>query len=771
MSTWQPLLEDATVSLDAWDIAACRAALTDARALAASWGDTTAVAMCDLLAERAALLVTALPASATSKTASGAAVLMHTMLRAEIALASGEPCDAAVPELPPACTKDAIVAAALVALARFVDPKATPLLVAGANDVASREDARGFQHLVMALDAEARGESGLPMLERALAEAARRGSRALEHAALRMREAACARRGAAGEEQKARANIVAMTESWILGLGPADAASALARPDRRRLMEPRTLVAAASLERIVDVALALAQERNVERLANLALDAAVAEARAERGVLFLSDPGGGHTIAATRFVDASAAERGILGLSSSLARRVIESGEAIVSRDVRVDPRLSKVDSLGIDVTSVLCAPIVARAAVEGAIYVDRRFQGRPFDADAVSVVRAFGAMLASSLVTARTVGELEGARAELADALATRTVQRDQAKRELAEVRDYLPAGTSGLVGRGPAMKRLLSTIARVAPADVPVLVCGETGTGKELVARAIHDASSRRDRPLVALNCGALSESLLEAELFGAERGAYTSAVSARPGVLVAADGGTLFLDEVGDMPMAMQVALLRVLETGEVRPVGGTKTRKVDVRIVAASHHDLVALERKGSFRADLRFRLEVVRIEVPALRDRLEDVPELTAHLLAEVRKRYNLPVRRLSREALDALRVRSWDGNVRELRHVLASAALSATGEVILATDLPPERSGKEKDGTASAGGANVPSPEMPEDGHAARADAIRRALRSTAGRRSAAAQLLGLSRSTFYRYLELYRIDPKEFAAPMDEKP
>jgi transcriptional regulator with GAF, ATPase, and Fis domain len=715
--------------------------------------------MCDLLAARAALLV-----SLPSAIPPAQAGFVHTMLRAEIALASGEPTDAAVPELSLTCSKDAIIAAALVALARFVDPKATPLIITGAKDVASREDARGYQHLVVALDAEARGESGLPMLERALAVATERGSRALEHAALRMREAACARRGAASEEQATRAKIIAMTESWILALGPTDAASAAARPDRRRLTEPRGVASAASLERIVDVALALAQERNVDRLANLALDTAMAEARAERGVLFLSDASSGQTIAATRFADASAAERGILGLSSTLARRVIESGEAIVSHDVRVDPRLSKVDSLGVDVTSVLCAPIVARAAVEGAIYIDRRFQGSPFDADAVSVVRAIGAMLASSLVTARTVRELEGARAELADALATRTVQRDQAQRELAEVRDHVPAGTSGLVGRGPAMKRLLETIARIAPSDVPVLVWGETGTGKELVARAIHDASARRDRPLVALNCGALSESLLEAELFGAERGAYTSAVSARPGVLVAADGGTLFLDEVGDMPMAMQVALLRVLETGEVRPVGGTKTRKVDVRVIAASHHDLVALERKGSFRADLRFRLEVVRVEVPALRDRLEDMPELTAHLIAEVRKRYNLPMRRLSREALDALRNRSWDGNVRELRHVLASAALSATGEVILPTDLPTERSGKEPS-------PNVPSPEVPEDGHAARADAIRRALRSTAGRRSAAAQLLGLSRSTFYRYLELYRIDPKEFGAPMDEKP
>jgi DNA-binding NtrC family response regulator len=408
---------------------------------------------------------------------------------------------------------------------------------------------------------------------------------------------------------------------------------------------------------------------------------------------------------------------------------------------------------VAVDVTSILCVPIVARGAIEGAIYLDRRLRGRPFDEDAVAAARAIGSVLASSLVTARTLAELEKARAELSEALANRTVERDDVQRQLAEVRSELPAGEGGIVGRAPAMAALMVTIRRVAPSDVPVLIHGETGTGKELVARAIHAASARRDKRLVAVNCGALSESLLEAELFGAERGAYTSAVAPRPGLLVSADGGTLFLDEVGDMPPAMQVALLRVLETGEVRPVGGSRTRKVDVRVLAASHADLVALERQGRFRADLRFRLEVVRIEVPALRDRLDDLPLLAEHLLAEVRKRYSLPMCHLSREAMDALRARPWPGNVRELRHVLASAALHSGDGVITPADLPVER-------------APTPVPQPPRaeiDGHAERAEAIRRALRATAGQRARAAQLLGISRSTFYRYLEMYRIDPAEF--------
>ncbi len=769
---WQTHFDSAAASLDGWEVAACRAACAKGRALAASWGDAAAVAYVEILTARASLLLAAAPNAMLLATTPSADALAHPRVaveyarfQAELALATGAACAAAPPRLAESSPVETIATAALTTLARFVDPRAHLPRIIGAPSIAARADARGWQHLVTSLDAEASGASGWAELDRAMA-GGQEGGRALEWAALTMRMAFCERRGAASEEQAARSQLAAMLERWALSLPPADAASALARPDRQKLLEPRTSgAAAASLARLVDVTLAMAQEREVDRLVNFALDAAVEGAHAERGVLVLAGEGGNHRVAATRFVDATAAEHGVLGLSSSLVRRAIEAGEVVVSDNVRVDPRLASVESVAAEVTSILCVPIVARAAVHGAIYLDRRARGRPFDEDAVAAARAIGAMLASSLVTARTLtdletrtGELETARAELADALATRTLKRDQVQRQLAEARDHLPAGASGLVGRGAAMKRLLTTIGRVAASDVPVLIAGETGTGKELVARAIHEASARRDRALVALNCGALSESLLEAELFGAERGAYTSAVTSRPGVMMAADGGTLFLDEVGDMPIAMQVALLRVLETGEVRPVGGTKARNVNVRVLAASHQDLVQLEQRGSFRADLRFRLEVVRIEVPPLRDRLEDLPELCAHLLADVRQRYGLPARRLSREALDALRARRWVGNVRELRHVLASAALSATGEVILPLDLPADRQG--------ASASEPPKSAIPEDGHAARVDAIRRALRATAGQRGRAAQLLGMSRSTFYRYLELYQIDPSEFGRP-----
>jgi len=302
-------------------------------------------------------------------------------------------------------------------------------------------------------------------------------------------------------------------------------------------------------------------------------------------------------------------------------------------------------------------------------------------------------------------------------------------------------------LVGRGPAMERLRRIIARVGASDVPVLVSGETGSGKELVARAIHAASPRRARPFVAVNCGALCDNLLAAELFGAERGAYTGATTSRPGLFVTADGGTLLLDEVGDMSPAMQTSLLRVLETSEVQPLGATRSRKVDVRVLAASHRDLFDLTRKGTFRDDLRYRLEVVRIEVPPLRDRMEDVPVLCQHVLREVQQRYNLPDRQLAPATLQALCARRWSGNVRELRHLLVSAALTAEDVMILPGDLPPERS--TQDSTAGVEQPDVPA----RNNHAARTDSVHGALRATAGHHGRAAQRLGISRSTLYRYL------------------
>jgi two-component system, NtrC family, response regulator HydG len=247
---------------------------------------------------------------------------------------------------------------------------------------------------------------------------------------------------------------------------------------------------------------------------------------------------------------------------------------------------------------------------------------------------------------------------------------------------------GMSALVGKSAAMRDLYALIERVALAAAPVLIRGESGTGKELIARALHDAGPRRERPFLAINCTALPESLLESELFGHTRGAFTGAISARAGLFVEASGGTLFLDEIGDMAPALQAKLLRVVQQGEVRPVGSDESRAVDVRVIAATHQALEERLADGRFRQDLFYRLNVVPITVPSLRERLDDVPMLAEHFLAAARARNpHSPVARVTPEVVTALSRYSWPGNVRELENLIERLVVVGTNAVIGLPDL------------------------------------------------------------------------------------
>jgi two-component system, NtrC family, response regulator HydG len=246
-----------------------------------------------------------------------------------------------------------------------------------------------------------------------------------------------------------------------------------------------------------------------------------------------------------------------------------------------------------------------------------------------------------------------------------------------------------SNLIGNSAAIRAVRERVQRLADAPAPAIVTGETGTGKGLVARALHADSRRSGGPFVSVNCAALPESLLESELFGHLRGAFTGAVADRRGLFAEADGGSLFLDEIAEMTPALQAKLLHVLESGEVRPLGGTKVRQVDVRIIAATHRDLAEAVRGRKFREDLLYRLDVVGIVIPPLRDRAEDIPELVEHFLAEVRTKYpQSPIRRFSAEALAVLRRYRWPGNVRELAHLIEKVALLGQNAEVVAADLP-----------------------------------------------------------------------------------
>ena len=316
---------------------------------------------------------------------------------------------------------------------------------------------------------------------------------------------------------------------------------------------------------------------------------------------------------------------------------------------------------------------------------------------------------------------------------------------------------GFSELVGRAPGLAGVIRTIEKAAPTAASILIRGETGTGKELVARAIHHASPRAARPFVAVNCAALPEGLLESELFGHVKGAFTGAVASSQGLFRAAHGGTLFLDEVGEMPASIQAKLLRVLETREVRPVGAAGAVPVDVRIVAATHREL--LPEEGSpptFREDLYYRLAVIEVEVPPLRARREDVALLARHFLAQLARERGEPERQLEPRALEALLAYAWPGNVRELRNAIEHL-VTLGGETLRAEDLPP----RVLRGTRAPAHASSPGDDGLVGGPIALAELERRhiegVLARVGGDRRRAAEELGIDLTTLYRKLKRWR--------------
>jgi DNA-binding NtrC family response regulator len=308
-----------------------------------------------------------------------------------------------------------------------------------------------------------------------------------------------------------------------------------------------------------------------------------------------------------------------------------------------------------------------------------------------------------------------------------------------------------AGLIGRTAGMLDVYMQIAHAADAMAPVLVIGESGTGKELVARAIHDHGPRSSRPFVAVNCGAITDTLLESELFGHTRGSFTGAVADAKGLFEQANGGTIFLDEVGETSPALQVKLLRTLEEGEVRPVGATRTTKIDVRVVAATNVELERAVEAGRFRQDLYYRLSVVVIRLPPLRDRRADIPLLIEAFLRNACARTGRD-RRLSTAAADALRDHSWPGNVRELENTIERLVLFSRGTMIDVTDLPPGMGGR----TASV-------EEQMFEGLPRLDDVERRylmhVLDAVKGNRTRAAEVMGIDRRTLYRMAERYGID------------
>ncbi|MBN1884511.1 MAG: sigma-54-dependent Fis family transcriptional regulator [Candidatus Krumholzibacteriota bacterium] len=346
-------------------------------------------------------------------------------------------------------------------------------------------------------------------------------------------------------------------------------------------------------------------------------------------------------------------------------------------------------------------------------------------------------------------------------------TVRNGITQGELARQNVQLKERVGGtvIVGEHPSIGAILETVARVAPQTARVLIMGESGSGKELVARRIHELSPRAEEPFIEVNCAAIPEELIESELFGHEKGSFTGAVSQRIGKFELADGGTLFLDEVGDMSLSAQAKVLRVLQESVFERVGGAETKKVDVRVIAASNKDLLDEAGRGNFREDLFYRLNVVPLTIPPLRERRSDIPLLVDYFLAEVAAELGAPVKRLSPAALDALMDYSWPGNVRELRNLIERLCILTSGDSIELADLPALELLREEDKMKNVFGMRT----YQEFRDVTEKEFLTRKLVENGGNVSRTARVLGMQRSNLYKKLEKHGIEFRGGREPSDD--
>ncbi|MEX0704765.1 MAG: sigma 54-interacting transcriptional regulator [Planctomycetales bacterium] len=508
--------------------------------------------------------------------------------------------------------------------------------------------------------------------------------------------------------------------------------------------------ASRELASLYQLALEMGSARNAQVLSEVVLDGLFAGTRADIGAILMLPEGQPAPARSDElFVAAykTQADLAYQKVSEHLSRVVLEGSEAVLARDVADDSRLASRDSLGeIHAQSVICAPIRTEDAVLGLVHLYSTNPDNPLDPDDLEFTLAVADQLAVALDNLKE-------KESLADGLARAETENQTLRRRL-ELENKL-------VGDHSSMKQLREAIARIAPTDATVLIRGESGVGKELVARGIHVGSDRRDAPFVTMNCAALSESLLESELFGHEKGSFTGAVDRKPGKFEQADRGTLFLDEVGEMSLPVQAKFLRVLEGHPFERVGGQANVEVDVRVVAATNRDLEHAVREGSFRKDLYFRLHVVEMVVPPLRERISDLPLLANFFRERFARKTRRPIKGFSREALDALMAHDWPGNIRQLQNTVERAVILCAGELVRAEDIRLSTLGVETREPLDGAPGGEEYRQVPlaivEQEH------ILATLERTNWNKSRAAQILGIERSTLDRKLKRYDVSrPRE---------
>ncbi len=442
--------------------------------------------------------------------------------------------------------------------------------------------------------------------------------------------------------------------------------SVFLQPDRISEALPPNVRLARDLAALLRISTAINGIKKAEDLQQRVLEMIFEVMPVERGAILLvgNNP--------EEFISGTYRERGSevnepFRISRTIARQVLRDGVAVMGNDVLSDQQFEPTESLvASQIRSLLCVPLMVFGAKLGVIYADTTHPGAHLDEHHLHLLTAIASVAAVALEHARYVEWLEGENQRLLEEI---NIEHD-------------------MVGESPRMREIYQFVSKVAASDSTVLIRGESGTGKELVARAIHRNSKRVNRPFVAINCAALTESLLESELFGHERGAFTGAVMLKKGKIEVADGGTLFLDEIGELALPLQAKLLRVLQEREFDRVGGTRPIKVDIRLIAATNRNIDEALKAGLFRQDLFYRLNVVSVTMPALRDRREDIPLLATYFVQKYSREANRPVAGISPEAYLLLKHYDWPGNVRELENAVERAVVLGSSDHIRPEDLP-----------------------------------------------------------------------------------
>ena len=496
------------------------------------------------------------------------------------------------------------------------------------------------------------------------------------------------------------------------------------QPDRLLRELPASSRVARNLNALLKISRIVHAIRSLEELQGQLLDLIFEVAPAGRGAILLSDSEG-HQFNSLFARTRQPGQTQLVKVSRTIARQVLEQGIAILGSDVAGSDDLREVESLAAaQVRSLLCVPLTVFQRVIGCIYLDSDSVTDRLHEEHLQLVTAIAGISAVALDNARRLQWLE-----------------QENERLTVEV-----SLERSLVGDGARMKEVYQFIKRVAPTDSTVLIEGESGTGKELAARALHRNSPRASKPFVTINCAAIPETLLESDLFGHERGAFTGAAIQKKGRLEVADEGVVFLDEIGELAPALQAKLLRVLQEREFERVGGTHPIKLDIRLIAATNCNLEEAQRAGRFRQDLYYRLNVLKITMPALRDRREDIPMLARHFVQKHAKRCKVKARPISREALSRLVNHDWPGNVRELENAIERALVLGSSEMILPEDLPESLL------------EHIPAPEMTEAKYHAAVKELKKqlildAVEQTQGSYADAARILGVHPNYLHRLI------------------